>query len=346
MAYPAVISLKQTLHRLLHSSHHTFLNTRKLLKYAYNQTISLQQLLKRLDDCRTQNLDAVDEQIREETHKLEDLLEFHDSNHFLRRETNKRKEISASCQNSEEISQGIQSFCKTVDKITKDSVAEIGHFSPEQEHDADLSDAQKGTISVDYDGVMHHLTQRMRPNDFGIFQINGLPGSGATVAAAAVFEDLKHCFDCRARVRVGPRYECKEILLGILAQINEPNELLIGKGEAEIGEFLYASLKGRKYLILMDDVRDVEVWKLLESSFPVEENGSAVVLTTTRQQSQLLEIRNRFMIYNMACRDEESWWFLFRSNLFGQEPCPTQLEEAGKKIVDNCRSLGVVVFTK
>ncbi|KAG6431240.1 hypothetical protein SASPL_109318 [Salvia splendens] len=271
MAYAAVISLKKTLDRLLHSSHLN-LNTRKLLKHAYNQTISLQQLL----DCTTPNLNPVDQQLQitHEAHKLENLLEFRESTHFL--------DQSGSWKNSGEISQAIQSFCKTVDKITEDSVAEIPHFSPEQDHDKDAqSYAKKGTVSVDYE------------------------------------------------------------------EINEPSieiESLDGKGEAEIGEFLYSSLKGRRYLIVIDDVRDVGIWNFLESSFPVEDNGSAVLFTTRRQEEKLLRIRNKYISYNMACRDQDTWWYMFRAGLFGSEGCPAQLEEAGKKILHNCRSLGIVVL--
>ncbi|KAL1548373.1 putative late blight resistance protein R1A-10 [Salvia divinorum] len=344
MAYAAVISLKNTLDRLLHSSHLN-LNTRKLIKHAYKQTISLQQLLSTLDDCSSRNLNAVDQQITHETHKLENLLEFHDSNPFLDHKPNNRKETSGSWQNSEEISQGIQSFCETVDKITEDSVAEIPHFSPEQDHDSDdQSYVKKGTVSVDYGEARDRLTERTRPNDFGIFQITGELGCGTTIAAAAILEDLKRCFDCAAGVRVGPVHERREILVCILAQINEPCESLDGKGEVEMGEFLYESLKGRRYLIVMDDVRDVGIWNFLESSFPVEDNGSAVLFTTRRQEKKLLRIRNRYMSYNMACRDQDTWWYMFRAGLFGPEECHAELEEAGKMILHNCRSLAIVIL--
>ncbi|XP_042056467.1 uncharacterized protein LOC121801067 [Salvia splendens] len=110
------------------------------------------------------------------------------------------------------------------------------------------------------------------------------------------------------------------------------------------GEFLYESLKGRRYLIVLDGVRDVGIWNFLESSFPVVVNGSAVVLTTRRQEKKPLRIRNRYMFYNMACRIQDTWWFMFRSRLFGPEGCPAELEEAGKMILQNCRSLDIVIL--
>lgn len=333
MAYAAVISLKQTLHRLLHSSHIS--STPKFLQQAHEQTISLQQLLKRLDSCGTKILNAVDDCIIEETHKLEDLLEFHESNHFLA-----KSEEFASCEESEEIAQGIQSFCDIVGKISEDCVAEIGHPSSEED---DHDDQAVPSDSFDYTYVKYHLTQRMRPNDFGVFQIHGLPGCGATIAAAAIFEDLKHCFDCRARVRVGPTFKRGEILLTLLAQISDhPKEQL--PNDDEIGELLYAGLKGRQYLIVIDDIRSFEIWNFLERFFPVQDNGSAVLFTTRGRQNELRRIRNNFLLYNMACRDQDSWWYLFSSALFCPEPCPPELKQAGEKIVENCKSLGIVVL--
>ncbi|KAG6428193.1 hypothetical protein SASPL_112444 [Salvia splendens] len=325
-------------------------------------------------DCSTPNLNALDQQITHESHNLENLLEFHDSN-------DNRKQTSGSWQNSVEISQGIKSFCETLDKITEDSVAEIPHFSPEQDHDNDdQSYVKKGTVSVYYDEARDRLTERMRPNDFGIFQITGELGCGTTIAAAAILQDLKHCFDCAAGLRVGALHDRREILVCILSQINEPSiEFEFNTFRREVDEQPdvpnvtcdgYGGSGGSDncdgsdgsdncdgsdgsdnradakmpYLIVLDGVRDVGIWNFLESSFPVVVNGSAVVLTTRRQEKKPLRIRNRYMFYNMACRIQDTWWFMFRSRLFGPEGCPAELEEAGKMILQNCRSLDIVIL--
>ncbi|KAI3995448.1 hypothetical protein MKX01_006670, partial [Papaver californicum] len=45
-------------------------------------------------------------------------------------------------------------------------------------------------------------------------------------------------------------------------------------------EKLYAHLKGRKYLIVLDDVWDTEAWEGFKSSFPDEQKGNRVLLIT------------------------------------------------------------------
>ena len=50
--------------------------------------------------------------------------------------------------------------------------------------------------------------------------------------------------------------------------------------EEDLAEVLYRSLKRNKYLIVLDDVWDVEAWKGLQASFPDDENGSMVIFTS------------------------------------------------------------------
>ncbi|KAH6785366.1 hypothetical protein C2S51_037821 [Perilla frutescens var. frutescens] len=81
MAYGGVITPKQTIQSLLDSSPF-FVNssTRQILGFAYKEATSLQEVLKRLDDCGgggSKWLDSLDGQIREAVHKLEDFLELH-----------------------------------------------------------------------------------------------------------------------------------------------------------------------------------------------------------------------------------------------------------------------------
>ncbi|CAA2961755.1 late blight resistance homolog R1A-10 [Olea europaea subsp. europaea] len=52
--------------------------------------------------------------------------------------------------------------------------------------------------------------------------------------------------------------------------------------EEQLSEHLCKSLKGRKYLIVMDNVRDTKVWDLVWRLPPKDDEGSRVLLTTSK----------------------------------------------------------------
>lgn len=79
MAYAAVVSLKNTIHRLLDSTIGT--SSKELVESASEEVKSIQQNLKRLDDSsrRSKRLNKLDGEIREAVNELEDSLESHES---------------------------------------------------------------------------------------------------------------------------------------------------------------------------------------------------------------------------------------------------------------------------
>lgn len=66
-------------------------------------------------------------------------------------------------------------------------------------------------------------------------------------------------------------------MLEILKQLNKQCR---DDDDDELDRKLYQSLKGRRYLILMDDVWDLRAWEDLRASFPDESNGSRIIFTT------------------------------------------------------------------
>lgn len=57
------------------------------------------------------------------------------------------------------------------------------------------------------------------------------------------------------------------------------------KSYDQLLEQLYRKLKGKRYLIVMDDLWSIEAWDLVKRSFPDDNNGSRIMITT-----RLLEV--------------------------------------------------------
>ncbi|KAK6128715.1 hypothetical protein DH2020_037565 [Rehmannia glutinosa] len=164
-----------------------------------------------------------------------------------------------------------------------------------------------------------------------------MAGIGKTTLAMEIFQDplISSQFDCRVWVTLGPECPHREIICGILAQIDPHIDIMHIEGsDEELDEYLHKSLKDRRYLIVLDDIWDVGVMDGLKGLLPDDINGSRVLLTTRiKDVADVGGIHQRYWMTDL--HDTESWCLL-RELVFGEELCPPQLEKAGKKIAQKC----------
>ncbi|KAL0364560.1 UNVERIFIED_CONTAM: putative late blight resistance proteinR1A-10 [Sesamum angustifolium] len=119
----------------------------------------------------------------------------------------------------------------------------------------------------------------------------------------------------------------------------------IGKTALVTAAYLHPRIN-RRYLIVVDDVWNTRVWDELKKAFPDDRNNSRVIVTTwlfniaKHASSTIFLHRKRFL------NDEESW-HLLREKVFGGEKnsCPSHLDEAGRKIAENCQGLPLMIIT-
>ncbi|GER43006.1 disease resistance protein [Striga asiatica] len=174
-----------------------------------------------------------------------------------------------------------------------------------------------------------------------ILPIVGMGGIGKTILARNLYshKTVEEHFYLRGWATISQQYDSKEILLEVLTclKIIGSREMLSKKKEYEIGEILYKTLCGQKYLIVMDDVWSVRAWDKVKFFFPDNNNGSRIVITT-RLSDLAFELSGSRGL-EMGFLDEDNSWKLFRKSVFGEKDCPPELEEIGKKISKNCKGL-------
>ncbi|KAL8490371.1 hypothetical protein ACS0TY_026037 [Phlomoides rotata] len=182
--------------------------------------------------------------------------------------------------------------------------------------------------------------------------IFGMAGIGKTTLAREIFEDFDiiEWFECRVWVtagfewRPGRERTSEEITEDILAQVDpEAHKMVMGRSEEEKGEALKESLKGKLYLIVLDDVWNQSVGEYLESSFPDDRNGSHVVLTT-RLKYVGRNVSGMSFI-DMRLLNKEESWDLLRLKVFVGVSCPPRLVDTGKKIAEKCDGLPLTIVT-
>ncbi|XP_042051328.1 putative late blight resistance protein homolog R1B-16 [Salvia splendens] len=112
------------------------------------------------------------------------------------------------------------------------------------------------------------------------------------------------------------------------------------RDEYRLGERLYKTLVGRRYLVVLDDMWSVEVWDKIKFYFPDNGNGSRLVFTTRFSD---LAVYCRSVCVRMNLLNEYECWELLCVRVFGHEDCPVELEQIGREIVAMCKGLPLSV---
>ncbi|KAL1554785.1 disease resistance protein RPP13-like [Salvia divinorum] len=350
MAYAAVTSLKQTIKGLLCSSNISIdSSSREILDIAHNHLTSLQETLKKLDERLSSNgLKALEEEIRDATHNLEDSLESHASHQFLSDLEEEEAAISFPLElDLKELSHEFNSFTEAAKKMKEDYYQHLDNPSSDEDDDASQQaidcNVNMVGLSDHYSDLKDYVMRVIRPDDFGFFSFFGKPGTGRSLLARGVYDNIQGSFDCSAWVRIGSAYQLKQLLLNIISQINQDahHELLRSQGEEKLGEYVYKSLEGRRYMVGLDDVRDTDVLIRLKRWLPEQNNGSVVLVTTGL--SEVAEFDKSFVLLKPPTIDEDVTWPFIQLCFFEDGIAPPEFEEIGRQIARNCGCLKLVV---
>ncbi|KAL0318478.1 UNVERIFIED_CONTAM: Disease resistance protein RPP13 [Sesamum angustifolium] len=193
-----------------------------------------------------------------------------------------------------------------------------------------------------------------------ILAIVGMGGIGKTTLAKNIYDNsfVREHFQVRAWVTVSQEYNVREIILRLLHDITvsigqnmqESRKNLVAfidgmsrMSDYQLGEQLYKSLWGRRYLIVLDDLWGIDAWIQIKTFFPDNSNGSRILVTT--RLSNVAEQCGSCNIFPMSFLDADESLELFCRHVFGEEDhCPPELEKIGKRIVKKCRGLPLAII--
>ncbi|KAL0441374.1 UNVERIFIED_CONTAM: putative late blight resistance proteinR1B-8 [Sesamum radiatum] len=350
-AYAALVSLVHTIEQIQHHPRPPISLDKQQLQSLQEQVAFLQDFLElyshRLIIQEYEGGLVI--RIADAAHAAEDVIESHIVDQILDQSTSSSGENISFIHNH--FYQDLQKVIADMDLI-KNEVTEIKkRIAIVQDRELYRNSVPAGSLSsslltgqkhamVGVDDVLNDIMDKLTGQQSGcrIIPIVGMGGIGKTALARNVYENplIVQYFDTCAWVTVSQEYNTREILLELVCPVSkESKEMLSGE---ELGEMLYRSLCGRRYLIVMDDMWSIEAWNKIKLFFPSNNNESRIMITTRLSNLALQISGSRGFTMNFL--KENKSWDLFCKTVFGEESsCPLELEKTGKTIAKNCKGL-------
>lgn len=180
------------------------------------------------------------------------------------------------------------------------------------------------------------------PKQLQIISIFGMPGLGKTTLAKKLYDDptVVMRFDCCAWCVVSQIYRRRNLLVHLLTTVSDlEHDKIIGMATENLGVELYKSLKGRRYLIILDDVWNSYELDDIRRYLPGDGNGSRILLTSRHKDAAPSDS----IIHPLPFLSNDQCWELLRKKVLQKDDFPQELVDLGRKIAEHCQGLPLAV---
>ncbi|XP_055802628.1 putative late blight resistance protein homolog R1B-16 [Solanum dulcamara] len=255
----------------------------------------------------------------------------------------------------EKLRESLQQVSKDIDRVQEESRKIQYHKGSQAStwsltHDTSSEKVPNLEVSdnmVGRDKEKKRMLEELRrgsSDELKVIPIVGMGGIGKTTLAQQVFNhpSIQSHFDVRAWATISKEYNVREILLSLLQSITNIDDKVYSRDEAEIADLLQKKLKRKRYLIVMDDIWSYKAWDDTRQCFPIDNNGSRILLTTRHTEVAIYASSSNLLLKMSFMNSDESR-NLFMSKMFANERFPHELETIGEKIANKCQGLPLTI---
>ncbi|KAF7099380.1 hypothetical protein CFC21_101015 [Triticum aestivum] len=180
--------------------------------------------------------------------------------------------------------------------------------------------------------------------------IVGVGGLGKTTLTKAVYEKIKGQFDCAAFVPVGQNPDMRKVFKDVLYGLDEEKFKDIHnttRCEKLLIEQISKFLVDKRYLIVIDDIWEKDIWKYIDCALYKNELQSRVITTTRNVSvSEACLSSTNGTIHRMKPLSDEDSQILFHRRIFqSKEKCPENLKLVSRDILKKCGGVPLAIIT-
>ncbi|KAK4438512.1 putative disease resistance RPP8-like protein 2 [Sesamum alatum] len=185
---------------------------------------------------------------------------------------------------------------------------------------------------------------REETNALDVISIIGMQGLGKTTLAWKIYQNhiIQYEFPIRIWVYVSQEFNIKDVFLSILKAFTQQDMSMMS--DQDLALTVHECLKTGKFLLVMDDVWNVEAWNAIQQALPRSNKMGKVLLTSSNRivGSHANVSRQPHMLRFLT---EEESWKLLQLEVFGKmNGCDDPvLEVIGENIAKQCDGLPLAI---
>uniref|UniRef100_A0A2N9G186 NB-ARC domain-containing protein n=1 Tax=Fagus sylvatica TaxID=28930 RepID=A0A2N9G186_FAGSY len=187
-----------------------------------------------------------------------------------------------------------------------------------------------------------------------VISVVGMGGQGKTTLVKKVYDHptVKGHFDCHSWIPVSQSYNVEDLLRSMIKQFCKARKEFPPEGIDSTDKMLVINkareyLREKRYVVVFDDVWEIDFWGEIEHALPDNEKGGRVMITTRKWEvANFCKKSSLVHVHELQPLPPNDAWELFCKRAFQFDyggHCPPELEKLSHYIVEKCEGLPLAI---